>query len=142
MDYERRVTLAHDIEAVFAFIADTANLVRWREGLRESKRLSPGTGLDGARYAETLETPLGVRTLTVELEARPPHALAFRVIDGPIRPNGTLALRTVATGTELTYHIDYTPLLRVATPLDLVIFASLTAAVDKSLAKLATVIGT
>ncbi len=141
MDYERSITLPHDIEGVFAFIADTKNLVRWREGLRDSKRLTPGTDLDGARYAETLDTPLGIRTLTVELEARPPHSLAFRVVDGPIRPNGTLALRTVAAGTELTYRIDYTPMLPVATPIDLVVFASLTAAVDKSLAKLATVIG-
>ena len=142
MDYERRVTLAHDIETVFAFIADTTNLVRWREGLRDSRRLTPGTDLDGARYAETLETPLGVRTLTVEIEARPPHALAFRVVDGPLRPSGTLALRSVARGTELTYRIEYAPMVRVATPLDLVIFASLTGAVDKSLAKLATIIGT
>ena len=142
MDYERSITLAHDIETVFAFIGDAANLVRWRAGLRESKRLTPGVDLDGARYAETLETPLGVRTLTVELEAHPPSALAFRVVDGPIRPHGALALRSVAAGTELTYRVDYTPMLRVATPLDLLIFASLTAAVDASLTKLAAVIGT
>jgi hypothetical protein len=141
MDYERSITLAHDIEAVFAFIADETKLVRWREGLRESRRLTPGDDLDGARYAETIETPLGVRTLTVELEARPPYELTFRVVDGPIRPNGKLALRTIAAGTELTYRIDYTPMLRVATPLDRVVFASLTAAVDKSLAKLADIIG-
>lgn len=140
MEYERSITLAQDIEVVFACIVDETKLVRWREGLRKSRRLTPGDDLDGARYAETIETPLGVRTLTVALEARPPFALAFRVVDGPIRPNGTLELRTVAAGTELTYRVDYTPILPIATPLDLVIFASLTAAVDKSLAKLAAII--
>ena len=112
-------------------MSDDASLPKWRDGLRSSERLShPGT-LDGARYAETLETPLGLRKVTVELTATPPTALAFRVIDGPIRPHGSMTLHEIAGATEITYRLVYEP--RLKTPLDTTIFAALTASVDRSL---------
>ncbi len=134
MQYERSVTIARPLERVFAFISDEATLPRWRDGLRASQRLTPAGGVDGARYAETLETPLGVRTVTVELEADPPHGLAFRIVDGPIRPSGTMALRESGDATELTYRVAFEPAVR--TPLDAMIFSSLTKSVDRSLENL------
>lgn len=134
MEYERRVSIAQSPDRVFAFVSDDARLARWRDGLRASRRLSPPGPLDGARYAETLETPLGVRTMTVELRADPPRELAFRVVDGPVRPSGSMVLRARDGATELTYRIAYEPVLR--TPLDPAIFSSLRASVDRSLERL------
>ncbi len=134
MEYERSVTIARPLERVFAFVSDDASLPRWRDGLRASQRLDSAEGLHGARYSETLETPLGVRTVTVELEADPPHALAFRVVDGPIRPSGTMALRETGGATELIYRVAFEPKLR--TPMDSMIFSALTKSVDRSLENL------
>ncbi len=136
MEYERRVAIARPVGDVFAFLCDETRLPEWRDGLRVSRRMSPPGDLHGARYAETLETPLGLRTVTVELAARPPHQLAFRVVDGPVRPRGTLTLRATAAGTELAYRLEYTPPLRIVTPLDTKVFGALRASVDRSLAKL------
>ena len=139
VEYERRVSIAQPLDRVFAFISDDERQPRWRDGLRASQRLTPAGPLDGARYAETLETPLGVRTVTVELRANPPHELAFRVVDGPVRPSGSMALSERDGATELTYRVAYEPALR--TPLDPAIFSSLRASVDRSLDRLVALAG-
>ncbi|GAC1494641.1 MAG: hypothetical protein NVS1B2_11690 [Vulcanimicrobiaceae bacterium] len=139
MEYERRVTIAPPPDRVFAFVSDPGQFSRWRDGLQASRVLDDTAGTDVVRSIETLQTPLGVRDVTVEVRRDPPHGYAFEVVDGPIRPNGALTLRATATGTEVTYRITYEP--RVRTPLDGKIFDALRTNVDRSTDNLVALAG-
>ena len=139
MEYERRTHVSRPPDEVFAFVADDARLVQWRDGLIASRRIDEG-GPDARarRYVETLRTPLGERTVTVDVTTDPSaHRLAFDVVDGPVRPHGEIALAAADGGSELTYRVAYRTPLPVATPLDRMVFDALVASVDRSLDALA-----
>ncbi|GAC1310146.1 MAG: hypothetical protein NVSMB19_24240 [Vulcanimicrobiaceae bacterium] len=141
MDYERRLRVALPPAELFAFLCDEQRLPDWRDGLHAVRRLDDAPGAMTRRYAETVETPLGLQTVTVALEAdSAAQTLAFAVLDGPVRPRGELVLRAAGTGTELAYRITYRPPLRIATPLDRLIFDALVGNVDRSLERLQRVL--
>lgn len=140
MDYEGRISIARPPADVFAVLCDENQLTQWRDGLVAIARLDDGSDPSARRYAETLETPIGRKTVTV-LSATDAarRALAFSVIDGPVRPRGIVAVGPADGGCEVTFRISNAPLLRIVTGVDRRIFAALTANVERSLARLKTI---
>lgn len=138
MDYERRVHVARSPAELFAYLSDEKHLLAWRDGLVAVKRLDDGApDAPSRRYAETLETPLGRQTMTVELTSDVvDRAFAFEVVDGPVRPRGEMRLRAEDAGTELAYRVTYPTMLPIATPIDKMVFAALKASIDRTLENL------
>jgi uncharacterized protein YndB with AHSA1/START domain len=103
---ERSVVIAAPITEVFAFFADAEQDPRWRSQVKEIKR--EGDIGNGARYHQTINGPRG-RSISADFEVtafEPDTHLAFQVISGPVRPHGDFRLRTVPTGTEVTFRMN------------------------------------
>jgi hypothetical protein len=120
---------------VFAFLSDQERVREWREDVLASERLSPPGDLDGARYRETIATPLGSQTATVLVSVDAPRRLAFTVLDGPLRPAGSIVLVEQGSQTGVNYTIELQPLLKVPSPLDAAAEKFLTRSVERSLAR-------
>jgi uncharacterized protein YndB with AHSA1/START domain len=133
---ERKAIIAAPIQSVYAMLADASRLPEWREDLVSTERISPPGELNGAKYKETLRTPLGNQTATVQLSTEAGKTFGFKVLDGPIRPQGTLTMNPSGAGTELVYRIELKPLFGFPSPLDTAAGIFMTSSVDKSMKKL------
>ncbi len=136
MTIERKAIIAAPIQSVYAMLADASRLPEWREDLVSTERISPPGELNGAKYKETLRTPLGNQTATVQLSTEAGKTFGFKVLDGPIRPQGTLTMNPSGAGTELVYRIELKPLFGFPSPLDTAAGIFMTSSVDKSMKKL------
>jgi uncharacterized protein YndB with AHSA1/START domain len=136
MTIERRAHIAAPVPHVYAMLSDAQRLPEWREDLVSIERISPPGELNGAKYRETLRTPLGNQTATVQLTTQPDKMFGFKVLDGPIRPQGTMTLSEDAGGTQLVYRVELKPLFGFPSPLDTAAGIFLTSSVDKSMKKL------
>ncbi len=102
----RTVVISRPVSEVFAFFADVANDHKWRSGVKEIRRES-GDGV-GARYYQRVAGP-GGRSFPADFEVtgwEPDRRFAFRVVAGPLRPDGEYTFRPVDGGTELTFTLD------------------------------------
>jgi hypothetical protein len=136
MTIERRAHIAASVPFVYAMLSDAQRLPEWREDLVSIERISPPGELNGAKYRETLRTPLGNQTATVQLTTEPNKMFGFKVLDGPIRPQGTMTLSEAEGGTQLVYRVELKPLFGFPSPLDTAAGIFLTSSVDKSMKKL------
>ncbi len=136
MTIERKAIIAAPVASVYAMLADADRLPEWREDLVATQRISPPGDLNGAKYKETLRTPLGNQTATVQLSTQEGKTFGFKVLDGPIRPQGTLTMTPSGDGTELVYRIELKPLFGFPSPLDTAAGIFMTSSVDKSMKKL------
>ena len=136
MTIERKAIIAAPVERVYEMLANAERLPEWREDLVSTERLSPPGDLNGAKYKETLRTPLGNQTATVQLSTEVGKTFGFKVLDGPIRPQGKMTMIPSGTGTELTYRIELKPLFGFPSPLDTAAGIFMTSSVDKSMKKL------
>ncbi len=136
MTIERKALIAAPVERVYAMLADADRLPEWREDLVSTKRISPPGELNGAKYKETLRTPLGNQTATVQLSTEVGKTFGFKVLDGPIRPQGTLTMSASGAGTELVYRIELKPLFGFPSALDTAAGIFMKSSVDKSMKKL------
>jgi uncharacterized protein YndB with AHSA1/START domain len=133
---QRKALIAAPVAHVYAMLADADRLPEWREDLVSTERISPPGDLNGAKYKETLRTPLGNQTATVQLSTEAGKTFGFKVLDGPIRPQGTLTMTPSGDGTELVYRIELKPLFGFPSPLDTAAGIFMTTSVDKSMKKL------
>lgn len=108
---ENSVVIERPINDVFEYLADGANNLYWRSGVREIERVTAETGR-GAVYRQVLAGPGGRRIrgdyrVTVH---DAPHALGFAVIAGPARPTGRFTLTEEGPGrTGVTFALDLRP---------------------------------
>jgi uncharacterized membrane protein len=91
---------------VFAFLADAENDPQWRPGVIDISRVS-GEGV-GARYKQGVKGPMGKRVdADIEItELRPDELIAFRAIDGPVRPTGRYELSPADGGTRVRLTLE------------------------------------
>lgn len=136
MTIERSAVIAAPLKSVYALLANPDRLTEWREDLVSTERVSPPGELDGAKYRETLRTPLGNQKATVALSTVVDKSFGFKVLDGPLRPQGSLTIDEGPGGTRLVYKIQLKPLMGFPTPLDTAAGIHLTSSVDKSMKKL------
>lgn len=102
---ERTVTINRPIAEVFAFFADAENDPRWRSAVKEIKRDGPLQV--GARYHQRVGGP-GGRAVAADVEVtgyEPTSSVSFKVVAGPVRPEGSYRFREVAAGTEVTFSL-------------------------------------
>jgi len=97
-------------EDVFAYLDDVERHGEWQEQIVAVKRQDDGPLRVGSRVKETRRVPGGNRTMTYEVtEHNPPRQSSFRVLDGPIRADGTISIEPIGDGSQsrLTITIDF-----------------------------------
>lgn len=112
------VDIAKPPAEVFAFLADGTTGPQWRSGVLDVAHKS-GEG-QGAVYTQGVKVPFGRRIpADYEITAyEPDQRIGFRVIAGPVRPEGTYHLEANETGTRLTFTLRCAPtgLAKLMTP--------------------------
>jgi len=140
MTIERRAVIKAPLTDVYKLLADDRRLTEWRDDLVAIERVSPPGPLDGAKYRETLRTPLGKQSATVQLNTEENRRFGFKVLDGPLRPMGSLEMSPCEGGTEVIYRVQLKPLMGIPTPLDVAASAFLTGSVERSMIKLKSIL--
>lgn len=99
----RTVVIDRPIEEVFAFFTTPSNDASWRT---QVKQIS-GEPREGARIRQVVKGPGGADfPADMEVTAfEPPSRYAFRVVTGPVRPEGEFLLTAVGEGTRVTFHL-------------------------------------
>ena len=98
-------------EDVFAYLDDVERHGEWQEQIVTVEPQDDGPLRVGSRVKETRRVPGGDRTMTYEVtEHKPPRQSSFRVLDGPIRADGTISIEPIGDGSRsrLTITIDFT----------------------------------
>jgi carbon monoxide dehydrogenase subunit G len=81
---EKSIVVGRSVESVFAFVSDMNNVRLWLP-VREITPISGGPLRVGATYKQSAEMMGQIFEATIEItEYAPPHAFAFKTIDGPI----------------------------------------------------------
>jgi uncharacterized membrane protein len=95
---------------VFAYLDQLERHTEWQGNLVEAKVQTEGPPRVGTRVLETRRVPGGPRDFTYEVtEHDPPRRVAFRVVDGPVRPAGTVTVEPVDDGSRsrVTLELDF-----------------------------------
>ncbi|MDP9304406.1 MAG: SRPBCC family protein [Actinomycetota bacterium] len=96
---------------VFAYLDEVERHGEWQEQIVAVEPQDDGPLRVGSRVKETRRVPGGDRTMTYEVtEHNPPRQSSFRVLDGPVRADGTISIEPIGDGSRsrLTITIDFT----------------------------------
>jgi uncharacterized membrane protein len=105
------VEIARSPQEVFAYLDQLDRHGEWQQQIVDVKVETEGPPRVGTRATETRRVPGGPRKFTYELtEHDPPRKASFRVINGPVRPFGTISVEPVGDGSRsrVTLEIDFT----------------------------------
>jgi uncharacterized membrane protein len=93
-------------EEVFSFLGDAENDPKWRPGVLDIARVS-GSGA-GARYRQGVKGPFGKRIpADIEItEYQPNELIAFRALEGPVRPSGRYEIAPADGGTRVRFALE------------------------------------
>ncbi|MEA2278011.1 MAG: hypothetical protein QOC78_2971 [Solirubrobacteraceae bacterium] len=97
-------------QEVFEYSGDPTRLKEWQDAVRDIGVETPGPPAAGTRVRETRQVPGGPRTFTWEYtDYEPPSRWSFQVIDGPIRPRGTMTFSPLDGGqrTRADFQIEF-----------------------------------
>jgi uncharacterized membrane protein len=97
-------------EDVFAYLDDVERHGEWQEQIVGVEPQGDGPLRVGSRVKETRRVPGGDRTMTYEVtEHDPPRQSSFRVLDGPIRAEGTISIEPIGDGSRsrVTFTIHF-----------------------------------
>ena len=101
------IEIARRPEDVFAYLDQLARHGEWQEQIVRVTSVSDGPTRAGTRATEVRLVGGRERTMTYEVtEHDPPRRVAFRGIDGPVRPVGEVTLEPVGEGTRVTLQLD------------------------------------
>jgi uncharacterized membrane protein len=93
--------IARTPEDVFRYLDQLTRHGEWQDQLVSVEVETEGPTRTGTRATEVRKVPGGKRKFTYELtEHDPPNRAAFRVVDGPIRPYGTIRVSPVGDGSR------------------------------------------
>ena len=104
------VEIARSPADVFAYLDELDRHGEWQGQLVNVVVETEGPTRVGSRAKETRRVPGGPQTYTYEItEHDPPHTMSFRVLDGPIRPFGTITVEPIGDGarSRLTLRFDF-----------------------------------
>jgi hypothetical protein len=97
-------------EDVFAYLDDVERHGEWQSQIVDVQRQDDGPLHVGSRVKETRRVPGGDRSMTYEITQHDaPRQSSFKVLDGPVRAVGTIAVAPVGDGSRsrLTISIDF-----------------------------------
>jgi uncharacterized protein YndB with AHSA1/START domain len=103
---ERTVTIEKPVAEVFAFVVNHDNDTKWRPGVVEMHK-SSGEGV-GERWYQRVKGP-GGRKIPADIEVtqlEPNRVLAFRTVEGPVRPEGRYELAEESGATRFTFSLN------------------------------------
>ena len=105
------IVIERPIDEVFAYVSNVENMSRWVSGVRRVRLLSDKVR-SGARF--TADYAQGARNAAIAfkvVEFEPPVRFATKSERGPFSfPfRGTMELRSVGTGTEVTSNVESGP---------------------------------
>jgi uncharacterized membrane protein len=97
-------------EDVFAYLDQLERHGEWQGQIISVKLESEGPTRVGSRATDKRRVPGGPREFTYEItEHEPPRKASFRVLNGPIRPHGTVTVEPVGDGarSRVTLELDF-----------------------------------
>jgi uncharacterized membrane protein len=102
------VEIARRPEEVFAYLDDLDRHGEWQSEIVSSKRETDGPTRVGTRATDVRRVPGRTQSVTYEItEHDPPRKVAFRGVNGPIRPVGTVTVEPVGEGSsKVTIELD------------------------------------
>jgi uncharacterized protein YndB with AHSA1/START domain len=103
------VEVARSPEDVFAYIDDLERHAEWQGQILSVERETEGPTRVGSRATDLRKIPGGPRKFTYEITAHdPPRSASFRVVDGMIRPVGTVTVEPAGEGrSRVTLELDF-----------------------------------
>jgi len=105
------IEIARTAEDVYAYLDQLERHGEWQEAIVSSKTLTDGPVRVGTRATDRRRVPGGMKlNVTYEIvEYDPPRRTRFQVINGPVRPAGTITVEPLAGGTRsrLTLELDF-----------------------------------
>jgi uncharacterized protein YndB with AHSA1/START domain len=103
---ERTITIAAPLEKVFSFFTTPANDMQWRDELVEATPEGP-MGLNTIVRQVVQAPAVGKVAADTQITAwDPPNGYAFKVIAGPVRPQGTISFQETDGGTAVTFKLS------------------------------------
>jgi uncharacterized membrane protein len=102
------IEIARSPEEVFAYIDDLERHGEWQSQIVSVRRDTQGPTAVGTRATDVRRTPMGKQSVTYEItEHDPPRRAAFRGLNGPVRPVGTVVVEPVGDGrSKVTLELD------------------------------------
>ena len=101
------VEISKPPQEVFAYLDDLARHGEWQNQIVEVVSVSEGPTRVGSRATEKRRVPGGVREFTYEIvEHDPPRKASFRVLDGPVRPVGTVTVERLDDGSRSRFTLE------------------------------------
>lgn len=93
---------------VFAYLDQLDRHGEWQPAIQDVSAISAGPTGVGTRATEKRKVPGGVRAMTYEItEHDPPRRVAFRGLDGPIRPVGTVTIEPLDGGSRSRLRLEF-----------------------------------
>jgi uncharacterized membrane protein len=105
------IEIARSPQDVFAYLDPLDRHGEWQEAILTSTMVTDGPVAVGTRATDKRRVPGGMKMeVTYEIvEHDPPRRTRFQVINGPVRPVGTVSVEALDGGTRsrLTLEIDF-----------------------------------
>ena len=105
------IEISRPPQDVFDYVGDLTRHPEWQSGLLGVEVVTDGPTRLGSRAKETRHVPGGNQTYEYEItEWDPPRASGFKVVSGPVRPEGTIRFTPLDDGTrtrvdfEMVFH--------------------------------------
>jgi uncharacterized membrane protein len=95
-------------EDVFAYVDDLSKHGEWQEQIVSVHLDTDGPTRVGSRATDTRRLPGGTRDISYEItEHDAPHTTAFRGVNGPVRPRGTLTVEPLDGGKRSKLTLNF-----------------------------------
>jgi uncharacterized membrane protein len=102
------IDIARSPADVFAYLDQLDRHGEWQEQIVAVRVDTEGPTRVGSRATETRKVPGGNRELTYEVtEHEPPRRVAFRGINGPVRPVGTVSVEPLGDGSSSRVRLEF-----------------------------------
>ncbi|HEX5324892.1 MAG TPA: SRPBCC family protein [Capsulimonadaceae bacterium] len=105
------VTINRPIDTVFAFIADGRNNKAWRPAVVSILQETEGAPRVGTIYRQKMQGP-GGRPVSADYQIvvlEPNKRMQFKVIAGPVRPEGEYRFESTPGGPKVLFHLSCKP---------------------------------
>lgn len=105
------IEISRPPQDVFDYVGDLSKHPEWQTGLLSVELVTDGPTKLGSRAKETRHVPGSNQTYEYEITKwDPPRVAAFKVMTGPVRPEGTIRFTSLDDGTrtrvdfEMEFH--------------------------------------